>query len=101
MRIQKAINLPETLIISPAACIPHNSRPFRVILDLSYSLLLNGLVYLSSVNDTTDPAALPAAMGQLGSCLRCLVAHMADNHDPNNLFAFSKLDVADGFGDWW
>ena len=41
-------NLPETLKISPAACIPHKSRQFCVILDLSFNLLLNGSAKLQS-----------------------------------------------------
>ena len=43
------------------------------------------------------PQAPAKAMGQLGSCLRHIIAHLANNCDNNNLFCFSKLDVKDSF----
>ena len=89
-------NLPPQLKISPAACIPHKSRSYRVILDLSFRLRHNG-EYTASVNDTTVPQAPAEAMGQLGSCFRRLVATMANNHAPDYPFRFAKLDVKDGF----
>ena len=89
-------NLPEQLKISPAACIPHKSRTYRVILDLSFRLRHNG-EYMNSVNDTTVPQAPAEAMGQLGSCFRRLIATMATNYSEEHPFRFAKLDVKDGF----
>ena len=91
-----AKNLPPQLKISPAACIPHKSRKFRVILDLSFRFFFNG-AYKASVNDTTVPQAPVRSMGQLGTCFRRLIATMATNCDQNFPFRFSKLDVKDGF----
>ncbi len=45
-------NLPENLKISPLAAVPHSSRAYRAILDLSFELLLGGL-HLPSVNAAT------------------------------------------------
>ena len=89
-------NIPPQLKVSPAACIPHKSRKFRVILDLSFRLRYRD-TYINSVNDTTTPQAPPEAMGQLGSCFRRLVATMAHNCDHEHPFYFSKLDIKDGF----
>jgi hypothetical protein len=46
-------NPPTQLKISPIAAIPHKSRSFRSILDLSFSLRLKNGGILPSVNDTT------------------------------------------------
>ena len=39
----------------------------------------------------------PEAMGQLGLCLKRLIAKLADNCDSAYLFYFSEFDVKDGF----
>jgi len=51
-------NPPANLKISPIAAIPHKSRLFRMILDLSFILQINGKP-LSSVNDTSDKSLAP------------------------------------------
>ena len=89
-------NIPKKLKISPVAMIPHKSKQYRCILDLSFTLHHEGQEY-TSVNDTTTRMAHPEAMAQLGQCLQRIVAHMADNFDPNHPFMFSKLDIKDGF----
>jgi hypothetical protein len=62
-------NLPPKLKISPIAAIPHKSRKFRMILDLSFKLLLNGK-RLESVNEASDKANAPQhAMFELGNVI--------------------------------
>ena len=89
-------DLPTQLKVSPAACIPHKSRKFRVILDLSFPLRFEN-TFINSVNDTKRQQAPSEAMGQLRSCFKRLVATMADNCDRSKPFYFSKLDVKEGF----
>ena len=76
--------------------IPHKSKPFRCIVDLSFSLKQAGTTY-SSVNSNTIPCAPPQAMTQLGSSLPRLLATMVQNWNPNFPFYFAKLDIKDGF----
>eukprot|EP00957_Ditylum_brightwellii_P042081 3187166-Ditylum_brightwellii.AAC.1 len=54
-------NLPHNLKVSPVACIPHKSKSFRVILDLSFNLR-DGRTIHSSVNETTTKQAAPESM---------------------------------------
>jgi hypothetical protein len=89
-------NIPKKLKISPVAMIPHKSKKYRCILDLSFTLFEDGMEY-PSVNETTNRMAKPEAMAQLGNCLKRLVAIMADNYDINHPFMFCKLDIKDGF----
>ena len=70
--------LPRHLKISPVACIPHKSRSYQVILDLSFNLRVNG-IKLASVNDSTNKLAPSQAMAQIGSVLKRLVAAVADS----------------------
>ena len=88
--------LPPKLKISPVAMIPHKSRKFRTILDLSFRLRHKGKL-LESVNSATVKQAPAEAMVQLGNCIRRLVATLADNYDPARPFYFAKLDIKDGF----
>jgi hypothetical protein len=88
--------IPKKLKISPVAMIPHKSKQYRCILDLSFSLFDNGKEY-TSVNETTVKQAKPQAMAQLGHCLKRIVSTMADNYVPTKPFMFTKLDIKDGF----
>ena len=49
-------HLPATLKISPIAAIPHKSRMFRMILDLSYGHKMDGLEHPSCLLYTSDAA---------------------------------------------
>ena len=89
-------NLPTKLKISPVALIPHTSRSFRTILDLSFQLRHKGKL-LPSVNSGTVKQAPAESMIQLGLCMQRIVATLADNFDPNKPFKFAKLDIKDGF----
>ena len=89
-------NIPKKLKISPVAMIPHKSRKFRTILDLSFRLRHKGKL-LESVNSATVKQAPAEAMVQLGNCVKRLVATLADNYNPEKPFYFAKLDIKDGF----
>ena len=89
-------NLPPNLKISPVACIPHKSKSFRVILDLSFKLKTPKETFLS-VNETTQKLAPPEAMVQLGQCIQRIIHTMEKNYDLTNPFKFCKLDIKDGF----
>ena len=89
-------NVPNNLKISPIAMIPHKSRAFRAILDLSFNLKLKGKP-MPSVNDATTKRSPPQSMVQLGQSLKRLIQLMATHHNPNQPFLFSKIDIKDGF----
>lgn len=89
-------NYPRRLKISPVAAIPHKSRLFRTILDLSFQLRYKG-TKLPSVNSATKKQAPAEAMVQLGECVKRIIATLAENYDPNHPFVFSKIDIKDGF----
>ncbi len=89
-------NLPKTLKISPVAMIPHKSRSFRTILDLSFRLRLRNIL-MQSVNSATVKQAPAESMVQLGNCIQRIVDILARNYDPNHPFKFAKLDIKDGF----
>eukprot|EP00984_Skeletonema_dohrnii_P010060 scaffold3896_cov177-Skeletonema_dohrnii-CCMP3373.AAC.1 len=59
-------NIPPELKISPLALVPHKSRKFRAILDLSFRLRLKSGAVAPSVNETSEKAAPNAACEQLG-----------------------------------
>jgi hypothetical protein len=89
-------NIPKKLKISPVAMIPHKSKKFRCILDLTFKLFTKGKSF-PSVNETTNKLAKAEAMVQLGNSLRRLIAKMADNYNKEKPFVFAKLDIKDGF----
>ena len=62
-------NPPAQLKISPIAAIPHNSKPYWSILDLSFSLRLADGSHVPSVNETTTKTAPAASTEQLGHSL--------------------------------
>ena len=62
-------NPPTELKISPITAIPHKSKQFRSILDLSFHLQLKQGDILPSVNVTTIKPAPRGAINQLGHSL--------------------------------
>jgi hypothetical protein len=71
-------NPPPQLKISPIPAIPHKSKAFRLILDLSYHLRLkNGGVW-AAVNNTTVKSAPKGAIDQLRECLLHIVHAFAE-----------------------
>ena len=89
-------NHPPNLKISPVAMIPHKSRSYRCILDLSFRLKVKNKK-ISSVNLGTVLRAPQKSMAHLGMVVRRLIHLMADNYDPKHPFVFSKCDIKDGF----
>ena len=89
-------NLHPRFKLSPVAMIPHKSRLFRAILDLSFYLRKTGTDY-KSVNDTTVKMANPEAMDQLGKALLRIIAALADAQAAGKQLFFAKLDIKDGF----
>ena len=91
-------NLPSNLKISPVSMIPHKSKLFRCILDLSFQLKnpRTGKKW-DSVNSATTKLSKQQSMGQLGSVVKRIVATMADHYDPGKPFMFTKLDIKDRF----
>jgi hypothetical protein len=89
-------NIPPKLKISPVAMIPHKSKKFCCILDLTFKLFTKGKSF-PSVNETTNKLSKAEAMVQLGHSLKRLIANMADNFNSDKPFYFSKLDIKDGF----
>ena len=91
--------LPKKLKLSPIAMIPHKSRKFRAILDLSFQLRAQKDKKHPSVNDATVKQAPANAMRELGNVVKRILAKIEDGRqqDPNVEFMFAKLDIKDGF----
>ena len=89
-------NPPPQLKISPIAAIPHKSKAFRSILDLSFSLRLKNGGMLESVNDSTVKMAPRGALDQLGQSLSRIIHAFAEADDNAKIF-MAKWDIKDGF----
>ena len=89
-------NHPRQLKVSPVAAIPHKSRAYRSILDLSFSLRLTEGGALPSVNDTTTKLAPRGAVDQLGHSLKRIVHAFAKVED-DAVILMAKGDIQDGF----
>jgi hypothetical protein len=88
--------LPEALKLSPLAMIPHKSRKYRAILDLSFALRLDGY-NLPSVNEATKRCAPEESIDQIGSVLPRIIEALANAPADGGDIMFSKLDIKDGF----
>jgi len=87
---------PKNLKISPLAAVPHKSRLFRAILDLSFQLRLRG-IKLPSVNAETMPLSDHKSMEQMGKVLWRLVTTVAGTKNNHGPIVFAKWDIKDGF----
>ena len=87
---------PKALKISPLAGVPHKSRTWRAILDLSFVLMVMGR-RLPSVNEATTPLAPPEALDQMGEALPRLIEALANAPEDGGAVVFAKLDIKDGF----
>jgi len=76
--------------------IPHKSRQYRAIFDLSFNLKMNGME-MSSVNDGTIPTAPQYSMSELGRVLERMIDLIASAKNETQPFIFSKLNISDGF----
>ena len=87
---------PKRLKVSPVAMVPHKSRRFRCILDLSFSLSLNDGRRVPSVNEATEKTAPAGAVDQIGHALARIVHALAELSD-NEVAFMAKWDIQDGF----
>jgi hypothetical protein len=87
---------PCQLKISPIAAIPHKSKAYRSILDLSFRLRLANRGVRTFVNDTTKKTAPAGAIDQIGECLACIV-HAFAEADPDAKIFMAKWDIKDRF----
>ena len=85
--------------ISPIAAIPHKSRLFRMILDLSHKGQRRlGPHQKQSVNELTNEDAAPSlSMAQLGSTLGRIIYAVGSQPKAKGPIVFCKLDIKDGF----
>jgi len=90
-------NLPRGLKLSPIACIPHKSRSFRLILDLSKGVRIQGLDH-PSVNESSNKDTAPQeAMKELGSVLPRLIYAAAMAPEAKGPILFAKFNIKDGY----
>jgi len=89
-------NHPSQLKVSPVAAIPHKSRAYRSILDLSFSLRLEDGGVIESVNNTTQKLAPRGAIDQLGHSLKRIIHAFAETDD-DGVILMAKWDIQDGF----
>lgn len=87
---------PEQLKISPIAMIPHKSRLFRAILDLSFPVKLQNGTIVPSVNDGTTKTAPRGAIDQIGHSLQRIIHAFAAADVESKIF-MAKWDIKDGF----
>jgi hypothetical protein len=93
-------NIPPNLKVSPIAAIPHKSQIYRMILDLSFQIKVNGKK-LKLVNETSDKNLAPqhAMYEELGNVIPRLIWAMATSLDTSTPFLFTKVDLKDGYGE--
>jgi hypothetical protein len=89
-------NPPKELKISPIAAIPHKSKAFCSILDLSFCLCLANSGVRSAVNNTTKITAPAEAINQIGKCLAHIIHAFAEADKDAKIF-MAKWDIKDGF----
>ena len=87
---------PPELKISPIAAVPHKSKPYRSILDLSFTLRLKNGGVVNSVNDTTEKVAPQGSIDQIGESLSRIIHAFAETDDDAKIF-MAKWDIKDGF----
>ena len=89
-------DFPTKMKVSPIAAIPHKSKSFRSILDLSFSLKLTPHGRVTSVNEKNEKTALGGAIYQIGHVLLRLINLFSEATDCANIFQ-AKWDIKDGF----
>ena len=89
-------DLPRALKLPPLVMIPHESRKYRAILDLSFQMIVSGQT-LPSVNEATEHLVPEEAMNQIGSVLPRMIEALAAAPLEGGNIMFSKLDIKDGF----
>ena len=86
---------PKALKSSPLSAVPHKSRGWRAILDLSWVLKWEG-GEVQSVNAASTKLAPRGAIDQIGHSLQRLIHAMATAPDGKKVY-MAKWDVKDGF----
>jgi hypothetical protein len=114
-------NLPRELKISPISMIPHKSRKYHTILDLSFSLCLQDGGRAPSVTKNSIKSAPRGSIDQIGHSLSWIIHAMASVKEDAKVFMakmasvkedakvfMAKWDIKDGFwrldcasGDEW
>jgi hypothetical protein len=94
--LKKNLHQHPQLKLSPLAMIPHKSKKYRAILDLSYQLLVAGYL-LPSVNDATKDCAPEEAISQIGSVLPRIIEALARMDASEGAVSMMKVDLTDGF----
>ncbi len=89
-------NPPPELKISPLAMIPHKSRKFWAILDLSFPVKLTNGTVKPSVNEGTIKSAPRGAISQIGHSLSRIILAFATAEPLAKIF-MAKWDIKDGF----
>ena len=89
-------NPPPQLKISPLAMVPHKSRKYRAILDLSFRLRLKDGSSVPSVNENTTLEAPQGAIEHLGHALKRIIHAFAEADEDAKIF-MAKFDIKDGF----
>jgi hypothetical protein len=84
------------LKISPIAAIPHKSKAYRSILDLSFCLRLKNGGVRAAVNNSTKKMAPKGAIDQIGEALSRII-HAFAEADKNAKIFMAKWDIKDGF----
>lgn len=87
---------PPQLKISPISMIPHKSRKYRTILDLSFSLQLKDGGRVPSVNEASIKSAPKGSIDQIGHSLSRIIHAMAAAPPDAKVF-MAKWDIKDGF----
>jgi hypothetical protein len=89
-------NHPPQLNVLPVVAIPHKSRVYRSILDLSFTLCLEDGDVIESVNKTIEKWASRGAINQLGHSLKQII-HAFAEVDDNAVILMAKWDIQDKF----
>ena len=79
-------NPPAELKISPIAAIPHKSKQFHSILDLSFNLRLKQGGIVPSVNVTTIKTAPKRTIDQLGHSITRIIHAFAEAEENARIF---------------
>jgi len=93
---EREANPPTNLKLSPLAAVPHQSQPYRAILDFSFEIQVGGIP-LPSINAATVIQSQPEAMKQSGNATPRLIAAIAAMSPRKGPLLFTKWDINDGF----
>ena len=90
-------NIPKQLKVSPIVMIPHKSRVFWAILDLSFALRLANGDTVPSVNQTSVKTAPRGVINQMGQALTRLIHAFFAAAGGDEKVSKAKWDIKDGF----